>query len=318
MISQLQNIQAFVAKQLTDIVDWSKHVRVDPDHKTTGDQAYIVIATGLNRYKLSVASAYIEPPAGAPLACRSLGTVTFYDPVQAKTIVGPKADATYAEISKHLHVRELTDGLAVAQRELAEAKPENAGAARVKHAEIAERAGKWGVGAKTETSAADRNGPMIEAHTIAVAELPPQGHGDWPMTNSQGPRPFLGAPVIFIANPGEQISGMGEIPGICVKTFPSSDRISIFMMPDHSEPSYRDSLPRRGSSAGNGKTHQFNCWDFNPHFVREQKRLEHLEEAIAKMADEANADRALIDELKARLDGDKPKGKRAKEAELIS
>ncbi len=308
MISQLQNIQAFFARDLTDIIEWGKHVRVDPDQKTTGDQAYIVVATDLNRYKLSVASAYIDPPPGAPLACKSLGTVSFYDPVGPKTIVGPKADATYAEISKHLHVRELTDALALAQREVAEAPPENAGPARVKYNEIAARAQKWGLaaGPKAETLSPHRDAGV--GLPLMAATLPPDltTVPDYIMT---GPRPFIGAPVIFITNPGEEISGMGEIPGVCVKTFASADRISMFMTPDHSEPCYRDNLPRRGSPAGNGKSHQFNCWDFNPHFVREQKRINELEESVAR----------LSDELKSRSEAEKPKVKgKARESELIS
>jgi hypothetical protein len=73
------------------------------------------------------------------------------------------------------------------------------------------------------------------------------------------------------------------------------------MTPDHSEPSYRDNLPRRGSPAGNGRVHQFNCWDFNPEALRQANRLRHLEEAIEKMADEGNQDRAELAQLSARV-----------------
>lgn len=342
-VAQLQNLQAFVTAQLADVVDWGKHVRPDPEKKTSGDQAFIAIATPFNRYRMSVATSYIEPPPGAPVACKSLGWVTFDDPGDTKHILGPKSDNTYAEISKHIHVRELTDAIAVARREMAEAGAETAAAARVKLAELAAKGAKWGIAAKVpegpasqplpERPAAERSLPdarLMEAVDLSQVPAAAAAVGDYRYDDkSGGSRPWLGAPVLFITNPGEQISGMQEIPGTCVKVL-ANDRISVFMMPDHSEPSYRDNLPRRGTAAGNGRVHQFNCWDFNPAFVREQKRVLHLEEAIAKMADEGNQDRAMIDELLAQtkrlgdriiaLEGDKapkPKGKSAKEPELL-
>ncbi len=121
-----------------------------------------------------------------------------------------------------------------------------------------------------------------------------------PPTPTSRDAPWLGAPIFFITNPGEQIGGMGEIVGWCVKVY-SHDRISIFMTPDHSEPSYRDNLPRRGSPAGNGRMHQFNCWDFNPEALRQASRIRHLEEAIEKMAEEGNRDREEMAQLAARL-----------------
>ncbi len=116
MIAQIQGLKYFVANQLSDVVDWPKHVRVD-EKKTTGDHAFVDIATPFNRYKMAICSSYIEPPPGAPLACKSLGTVTFDDLADNKHIVGPKADLTWTDISKYVHVRELTDALAAARRE---------------------------------------------------------------------------------------------------------------------------------------------------------------------------------------------------------
>jgi hypothetical protein len=355
MIAQLQNLQAFVANHLADVVDWSKHVRPDPNHKTTGDHAWIVIKTPFNGYEMSVRSAYIDPPAGAPVTCRSLGTVTFDDAAGDKHIVGPKADNTWIDISRHIHVRELTDALAAARRELAEAPKEGAGSARVRLAEIAGRAKVWGV--KVREDDLRKVEAVAQEHVLD----PPASHPQ-PTTESTGTTAdpsavndlardmatsaanwrddkiishgaFLGCPVIFITNPGEQISGMGEIPGHCVKIL-SDDRISIFMTPDHSEPSYRDNLPRRGSLASDGKVHRHNCWDFNPQFERERSRVRHLEEAIAKMADEYNtlfADHAALVERvtvienahrTALEDGGKSKRKRgteepAKEPDLV-
>lgn len=267
MIAQIQGLQAFVLNQLSDVVQWQTHVRPDPEKATTGDHAFITIATPFNRYKMSICSSYIEPPPGAPLACRSLGTVTFYDPADNKSLIGPKADQTFTDISKHIHVRELTDALAGARREVAEASGDAAKQAHVRLAELAARAAKWGVAAKVPDGSPPTSllppvsvpvyiESLSETKGIArMGDAPPSGEAPW-----------LNAPVLFITNPGEQISGMQEIAAICVKVL-SHDRISLFMMPDHSEPSYRDNLPRRGSPAGNGKVHQFNCWDLDPHYA---------------------------------------------------
>lgn len=315
MIAQIQGLQAFVANQLGDIIDWSKHVRPDPEFKTTGDHAQVEIKTPFNRYTMSIRSSYIEPPPGAPLPCRSLGTVTLDDAAADKHIVGPKSDNTWTEISKHIHTRELTDALAVARRESAEAPKELAGQARVRLADVAAKAKKWGVAVRP----GEESGMMppldvkiipdgsSEAQAATAAALTEPFHGAVVINSStaddtasaSSPRPgapWLGCPVIFVTNPGEQISGMQEIPGQCVKVL-SDDRISVFMTPDHSEPSYKDNLPRRGSPAGNGKVHQFNCWDFNPEFERERSRLRHCEEAIEKMADEGNAQAQTMAEL---------------------
>lgn len=322
MIAQLQNLQAFVANHLADVVDWGKHVRPDPNHKTTGDHGYIVVKTPFNSYEMTVRSAYIEPPAGAPVTCRSLGTVTFDDAAGDKHIVGPKADNTWLDISRHIHVRELTDALAAARREVAEAPKESVGSVRVRLAEIAGRAKVWGIKVRDDDLAMPAAVPtiIVTAETAAVLEqaladpapgaitrIPPGTiiHVDrvFEQFAASTPigAPFLGCPVVFITNPGEQISGMQEIPGTCVKII-SDDRISMFMTPDHSEPSYRDNLPRRGSVDRDGKVHRHNCWDFNPEFERERARVRHLEEAIARMTDDGNADRELIAALTARID----------------
>lgn len=319
MIAQIQGLEAFVRNHLADVADWTKHVRVDPEHKTTGDQAYIVIATPFNRYKMSILSSYIDPPPGAPLQCKSLGTVTFYDPAEAKQIVGPKADLTWTDISKHIHYREYVDALAGARRELAEApaptlnedgtvKYDHAAPIRVRLADLVARAAKWGIAAPSTRPLVDRRDPdhwvnkaadIVKEQDAKAAETAPV-HSVGPPVVASGEAPWLGAPVLFFTNPGESISGMSEIVGWCVKVM-SRDRISVFMTPDHSEPSYRDNLPRRGSDAGNGRVHQFNCWDFNPAALRELSRIRHLQQAIEKMADEGNLDRKEMAQLAARV-----------------
>lgn len=307
MISQLQNLQTFVHNHLADVVDWRKHVSPDPERKMAGvaDPAYILIATPFNRYKMAMATAYAEPPAGAPVNCRALGWITFYDPADNKQIVSAKADAAYTEISKHVHVRELTDALAAARREMAEASPETACRARVKLAGLAERAKKWGIFAKvpegsaTEPQPAPQAGDEPQAASAPVAATSAANEPTASVQSDQaGQQPFLGAPVIFISNPGERISGMQEIPGHVVRVQPDG-RISMLVTADNSETIYRDNLPRRGSSAGNGKVHQFNCWDFNPEFERQRARIGHIEEAIKQMADDAAGDRQAIADLAA-------------------
>jgi hypothetical protein len=102
--------------------------------------------------------------------------------------------------------------------------------------------------------------------------------------------------VIFITNPGEQIAGMQQIPGHIVRVQPDG-RICMFLTADNSEPIYRDNLHRRGSPAGNGRLHQFGCWDFNPHFEAEWSRARRLEEVIEVMAAAGARDREVIGEL---------------------
>lgn len=103
-----------------------------------------------------------------------------------------------------------------------------------------------------------------------------------PSTKPNGMTPWLGCPIVFVTNPGEAVSGMSEIPGWVVKVH-SADRVSIFITPDNSEVAFRDNLPRRGSPAGNGRTHQHGCWDFNPEVLRQHERIRGLEEQIEKL-----------------------------------
>ena len=54
MIAQLQNLQAFVANHLADVVDWSRDVRPDPNRKTSGES---VLAEKKKKKNCSAASA---------------------------------------------------------------------------------------------------------------------------------------------------------------------------------------------------------------------------------------------------------------------
>jgi hypothetical protein len=185
---------------------------------------------------------------------------------------------------------------------------------------------RWGVGAAAGApDGGDQNAPGVaferwgEAPSMAADVAKSAGIGlikggiglagnpaPMPETLACGPaaltaapagEPWIGCPAIFITNPGEQISGMQTIPGHIVRIQPDG-RICMFLTADNSEPIYRDNLHRRGSPAGNGRVHQFNCWDFNPEFERDRSRLRHLEEAIGKMADEGNQALQAIADLR--------------------
>ena len=257
-------------------------------------------------YRMSILSSYLDPPPGAPLACKSLGTVTFDDMADNKHIVGPKADQTWTDISKHIHVRELTDALAAARRAMAEAPPPQEIDGKIvdlrssafrHYEELAERAKKWGIAARMppeqSTSPPPQAAPSVPAiDLVAKAQTELGGMTPVHMIGEPAPAsrdaPWLGAPIVFITNPGEQIGGMQEIVGWCVKIH-SHDRISIFMTPDHSEPSYRDNLPRRGSPAGNGRVHQFNTWDFNPEALRQRRGIDEMFLAMTRLVDRIEA-----------------------------
>src|SRR6516225_8659404 len=102
IVAQIQNLRGFVTNNLSDTIDWNKHVKID-DQQTTGDLAFVEIKTPFNRYKLSMGSAYANPPHGAPDVCRSLGWVTFDHMGEDKHILGPKNELTYRDISQHIN-----------------------------------------------------------------------------------------------------------------------------------------------------------------------------------------------------------------------
>jgi hypothetical protein len=120
MMPQLKSIENFAERELSDVLDPRKDVRLDPRKPAERDPSYVEIATPFNTYKISAQSSFVEPPSGAPIACRSVGTVTFRDPVEGTFLIGPKGNDIYAQISRHIHVREYTDRNAVAKRDLAE------------------------------------------------------------------------------------------------------------------------------------------------------------------------------------------------------
>jgi hypothetical protein len=234
MLSQLQNLQTLIANHLIDVIDWRRHVQPDPEYKSTGEIARVLITTPFNRYRMGLGTSFSEPPAGAPITCRSLGWVSFDDFAANKHFLGPKSDLLYIDISKHIHVRELTDALAAARREVAESGPDRAGAARAKLTEIAERAKKWGIEAKVPDGRVAAVPPMPAPQaTVPDSPAPPpeasaSGASTMAAPSATAGEPWIGAPVIFITNPGEQISGMQEIPGHIVRIEPTDGRVCIF------------------------------------------------------------------------------------------
>jgi len=292
-VAQLQNLRSFAHLHLADVVDWARDVRVD-EKATTGDQAFVVIKTPYNSYKMSVLSSYITPPPGAPTMCSSLGTVTFDDLAGDKHVVGPKADNTYNEISAHIHQREYTDALAICRRDLAEAPKDRVPIVRAKLAGLIAGAKKWGV----KVSAADELAATVAEVPVNVAPkleelaqtaVPPiedadlrpsphiiygriYGRPEAPVTGEA----FVGMPVIFVTNPGEQINGMQEIPGTIVAI--NDDKVAVFVTPANSEPRYYDRLPRRSA------IHKFNCWDVSPWFAALLERINKLEHPVIEPA----------------------------------
>ena len=75
MLSQIQGLKVYVSNHLMDVIDWNRHVQPEADQKSASDVARILITTPFNRYKLAMGTAYAEPPAGAPIACRSVGWI---------------------------------------------------------------------------------------------------------------------------------------------------------------------------------------------------------------------------------------------------
>jgi hypothetical protein len=303
MISQIQNIQAFVSTKLAEVINWQRDVRVDD--KTTLDVGYINIVTAHNKYQLSMRSTYVEPPAGAPFECKTLGTIEFNDPIGQTHIIGPKSDLVYEKIAIHLATREYTDAIAQARRELAEADPMSIGTATAKLMALVEKARARGlrtpplpatIMVPIHTSPAPE--PVKVEQTSPLPSVPivvPSVPSQIEMFMAASPdEPFLGAPMVWITNPGEQIGGQQEIVGICCKIEPGR-RIGMFIMPNQSEPSYRDHLPQRGSPAGNGMVHQYNCWDFNPYWFALRAQMDGLSKSMADIT-------AIAEQLNKRLD----------------
>ncbi len=252
MLSQLANLQGFVNSKLSDVINWQQHVRPandimtktwlerDYQRETTGDRAYIAIKTPFNAFWMSSLGTYVEPPAGAPTECRSLGTIA-------------RNDATFHKIAEHVRTRELIENIKDTRRQLAENPPTPQ--LKSKWDTLLIKAKERGLDitsfdsnfkmpdmAVINSELAERNAPL--PHAAVTDAKDPDGL-------------YVGCPVLFITNPGEHISGMFEIPGIVTKTH-GQGRIAGIFFPDHSEVMHRDYVYHRTGPI------KSNCWDFNP------------------------------------------------------
>jgi hypothetical protein len=318
----MMDIRDFAGRHLADIIDVTTGVKPDPQHTSNGFEAHAEIISPFNRYRMSVHSSHLAPPAGAPTECRSLGTVIFHDPATDTQIVGARSDQTLIDISRHVHHREYTDKIAHARRELAEAGPDVIKARQEKLGSLVSAGAKWGVSGSVPMAPSTKDTePLAVPSTASLAPdtVPPTAAAAVPSLTLRAvldeSQPFVGAPVIFITNPGEQISGMQELPAIIVRVDARRQTVCLLVFIDDSETVHRLNIPRRGSDAGNGRVHKHSCWDFNPVYARERaqaeadgKRLAELGAAIDALAAE---NKQLVDRIAA-LEAKPKRGRPAK------
>lgn len=284
MLTQLSNLQNFINNHLRDVVDWRKNVLPanDPSLKdkverslqreTTGDQAHVVICTDYNKYYLAAVSVYVDPPMGAPLECRTLGTVMFEELTSDAPVrfIRPRQDQTFIDIARQVRKSELKSCIADVRRQLAECdNDEQRKILSGRLPALAAKAKEYGVEiVGLPIPAAETTMPQVEVgevisqvkvarDTVQRLENDRQHFVNTPVSDDL----YVGCPIIYVTNPGEAIAGQREIPGVVNKIY-AGDRISGCFFPDHSEVMHKDNLVRRG-----GLVH-FNCWDYNPGYLR--------------------------------------------------
>jgi hypothetical protein len=303
-LSRLHDIKESSTRFFGDFLDPATAIRPDPQRPSNFMEGHADIVTGFNRYKISFYSPHGAQPAGAPTECRSLGSVELVDPATDTRILGPRSDQTFINIAKHLGVREFTDRIAVARRELAEAAPDAVKPLQEKLGALVSAAGKWGVSGSVPmapkpamtvapAAAVEAASHVPSAPAIAPAPVP------MPPVALDGSEPFVGAHVLFVTNPGERVSGMQELPAIIVRVHPNRNHVSLLVFIDDSETVHRLNIPRRGSDAGGGRIHQYGVWDFNPSWLRDQERLRQLEQSLGAIEALAVENKQLADRLAA-------------------
>jgi hypothetical protein len=340
VLNKINDIREFALHHLADI---PHNVRVEPDPErvSNGFEGHGVVVTQFNKYKMSAFSSHLPAPAGAPAECASLGTVIFFDPIDDTRVIGPRGDRVLLDVSRRIHHREFSDAIAVARRELAEAGPDVVKAAQSKLGGLVSAGAKWGVSGSVPMAPPEAAKPAeavpvaVEIEKASLAPSMPTIHVSAPPplapSDPNHLAPFVGAPAIFIANPGEQIAGVNELAATIVRVHPDGVHVGLLIFIDDSETVHRVKIVRRGSDAGNGRVHTTNCWDFNPVYASERaqaaddrKQLAELAVAIEGFAAEnaKHADRIAALEEKprrgrpARVDGDKGEGEATKEPEL--
>jgi hypothetical protein len=291
------------------------------------DPSVMEINTGNNKFRLMLQTAHFVPPPGAPMQCRALGTVVFDDPADGFHLTDAKNDKTYTIIANHMKKREFTDRIAVARSELAEANSsEKAANVRVKLTRLIELGKKYGIEAKAPDEPvsvappvaippAEASSPIRPATPYnvnfnpPVASKSPEPPAPAPVAYTPGShelQPFLGCPVVFIPNRGEERSGLREVPAVCVRIFPDG-RISAVLLMENAEITTRENLYRRGTDAGNGRVHLTNCFDISPEYVRDQNRLRDLEKSVAELMDRLAAiDAAAVEAAEVLAENVKP------------
>jgi hypothetical protein len=320
VLNKLNDVREFRSHHLADI---PHVVKVEPDPKRTsnGFEAHANIVTSFNRYEMAIYSSHLPPPAGAPPECASLGSIEFYDRVDDTRILGPRCDRVFIDVSRRIHHREFTDAIAVARRELAEAGPDIIKAAQAKLGALVSAAAKWGVTGSVPLAPPEAAKPAeavpvaVEIEKASLAPSMPAIHvSAQPSLAPSDPNhlaPFVGAPAIFVANPGEQIAGVNELAAIIVRVHPDGVHVGLLIFIDDSETVHRVKIVRRGADAGNGRVHRSNCWDFNPVFLAERERVRRIEKTLDNL-DDVVAENAKLAERIAVLEAKPKRGRPSK------
>jgi len=303
----MHDIREIANSFLADVIDVTKAVQPDPRRPSNFMEGHAELVTPFNRYQLSVYSPHGAQPPEAPPECQSLGTIWFRDTVDDTTVIGPRSERVLLDISQRVHYREYKDAISVARRELAEAGPDSIKSAQAKFSDLVARGAKYGItidavpmapGLKTAPALPLAAVPAQAMHVAPAATATAPALPPAPQPVLDGSEPFVGAHVLFVTNPGEQISGMQELPAVIVRVHPDRNHVSLLVFIDDSETIHRLNIPRRGSNAGGGRIHQFGVWDFNPSWLRDQARLRALEESVTAIT--ALSDRIALLEAKPR------------------
>ncbi len=309
----MMDIRDFAGRHLADIIDVTTDVKPDPQHTSNGFEAHAEIISPFNRYRMSVHSSHLAPPAGAPAECRSLGTIMFHDPVSDTRILGARSDRTFLDISRHVHQREFTDAIAAARRELAEAGPDAIKLTQSKLSDLASRAAKWGIAIDAMPMApkpSEASPVAVEvAKPATAASMPPAAAATSVAPATPADEPMIGLPIVFIHNPGEGSAGMTTVPGTVTRTWPDGS-VGLLMFVDDHEVQHRPKVPRRGTDAGNGRVHVHGCWDLAPWYaalLTERRQLSGRVSALSEKLDTAIADNAKLAERLAALESAKPR-----------
>ena len=176
MINQIQTIKTFVERQLGDL---SPFVTIDKDPQgheiANGDRASAIVSSRGGRHRITVTSAYIEPP---------LGRITMIDLHSSQQIEGNKSDAVWKAIEQHIR-----GNGHVAPAELAYSKPVEAREAVPSEQYADEREPHLGQGVTFYTQRNEPIGGMFKLaaviteihsrHEVSLTVFPRTGEQFW-------------------------------------------------------------------------------------------------------------------------------------------